>query len=129
VIDLLGFCDVGEEPHPFEFTPDHSSDAVDDVLSGYQGFLVADAHVVYDHLYARGDVVEVNCWAHARRYFFKALDSDPERRSGPSTASSSLHPSAGTRRGNAKRSASSSMPTRSASRSTPAAENHAASRA
>ncbi len=63
----------------FEFTRDHSSDAVDDVLSGYQGFLVADAHVVYDHLYARGDVVEVNCWAHERRYFFKALDSDPER--------------------------------------------------
>ena len=63
----------------FEFTRDHSSDAVDDVLSGYQGFLVADAHVVYDHLYATGDVVEVNCWAHARRYFFKALDSDPDR--------------------------------------------------
>jgi transposase len=63
----------------FEFTRDHTSDAVDDVLSGYQGFLVADAHVVYDHLYASGDVVEVNCWAHARRYFFKALDSDPDR--------------------------------------------------
>lgn len=63
----------------FEFTRDHSSDAVDDVLSGYEGFLVADAHAVYDHLYATGDVVEVNCWAHARRYFFKALDSDPER--------------------------------------------------
>jgi transposase len=63
----------------FEFTPDHSSDSVDEVLSGYEGFLVADAHVVYDHLYATGDVVEVNCWAHARRYFFKALDSDPDR--------------------------------------------------
>jgi transposase len=63
----------------FEFTRDHSSDAVDDVLAGYKGFLVADAHVVYDHLYATGDVVEVNCWAHARRYFFKALSSDPER--------------------------------------------------
>jgi transposase len=63
----------------FEYTPRHSSDAVDDVLSGYEGFLVADAHAVYDHLYARGDVVEVNCWAHARRYFFKAIESDPER--------------------------------------------------
>jgi transposase len=63
----------------FEFTRAHSSDAVDDVLAGYQGYLVADAHVVYDHLYASGDVVEVNCWAHARRYFFKALDSDPDR--------------------------------------------------
>ena len=63
----------------FEFTRDHSSDAVDDVLAGYQGYLVADAHVVYDHLYATGDVVEVNCWAHCRRYFFKALESDPTR--------------------------------------------------
>jgi transposase len=63
----------------FEFTRDHSSDAVDDVLAGYQGYLVADAHVVYDHLYRTGNVVEVNCWAHARRYFFKALVSDPER--------------------------------------------------
>jgi transposase len=63
----------------FEFTRDHSSDAVDDVLAGYQGFLVADAHVVYDHLYASGDIVEVNCWAHTRRYFFKALESDPQR--------------------------------------------------
>lgn len=63
----------------FEFTRDHTSDAVDDVLAGYQGYLVADAHVVYDHLYASGDIREVNCWAHARRYFFKALCSDPER--------------------------------------------------
>lgn len=63
----------------FEYTRDHSSEAVDDVLAGYQGYLVADAHVVYDHLYASGDLVEVNCWAHCRRYFFKALDSDPER--------------------------------------------------
>jgi transposase len=63
----------------FEFTRDHSSDAVDEVLAGYKGFLVADAHVVYDHLYASGEVIEVNCWAHARRYFFKAIASDPER--------------------------------------------------
>jgi transposase len=63
----------------FEFTRDHSGDAVDDVLAGYEGYLVADAHVVYDHLYATGDVIEVNCWAHCRRYFFKALDSDPVR--------------------------------------------------
>jgi transposase len=34
----------------FEFTRNHSSDAVDDILSGYQGYLVADAHTVYDHL-------------------------------------------------------------------------------
>lgn len=63
----------------FEYTPKHNSDAVDTVLAGYQGYLVADAHVVYDHLYAGGEVTEVNCWAHCRRYFFKALASDPDR--------------------------------------------------
>lgn len=63
----------------FEYTRKHDGDAVDSVLAGYQGFLVADAHVVYDHLYESGDVTEVNCWAHCRRYFFKAADSDPDR--------------------------------------------------
>jgi transposase len=63
----------------FEYTPKHDADAVDTVLAGYQGYLVADAHVVYDHLYQSGEVTEVNCWAHCRRYFFKALDSDPDR--------------------------------------------------
>ena len=62
----------------FEYTRDHTADAVDTVLAGYEGYLVADAHVVYDHLY-EGDVTEVNCWAHCRRYFLKAIESDPER--------------------------------------------------
>lgn len=63
----------------FEYTKEHTGDAVDDVLAGYQGYVVADAHAVYDHLYANGNVVEVNCWAHCRRYFFKAMTSDPKR--------------------------------------------------
>lgn len=71
---------VAPERHVlFEYTREHTSAAVDDVLLDYQGCLVADAHAVYDHLYKRGDIVEVNCWAHVRRYFFKALESDPER--------------------------------------------------
>ncbi|MBN4049495.1 IS66 family transposase [bacterium AH-315-N03] len=63
----------------FEYTRDHTGDAVDMVLAGYEGYLVADAHVVYDHLYEGGKITEVNCWAHARRYFFKSIESDPER--------------------------------------------------
>lgn len=63
----------------FEYTRNHTNDSVDSLLAGYEGYLVADAHVVYDHLYERGDIVEVNCWAHSRRYFFKAMASDPER--------------------------------------------------
>jgi transposase len=63
----------------FAYTAKHDSAAVDGLLDGYQGYLVADAHAVFDHLYKRGTLIEVACWAHARRYWFKALDTDPER--------------------------------------------------
>jgi transposase len=63
----------------YRFSESHDSAAVDNLLRGYSGYLVADAHVVYDHLYKDGAVIEVACWAHQRRYFFKALESDPER--------------------------------------------------
>lgn len=71
---------VAPERHVlFEYSRHHDGEAVDDLLAGYEGYLVADAHVVYDHLYRDGSVTEVNCWAHCRRYFFKAMSSDPER--------------------------------------------------
>jgi transposase len=63
----------------FGYSPKHDSAAVDGLLAGYQGYLVADAHTVFDHLYRTGEVIEVACWAHARRYFFKSLGSDPDR--------------------------------------------------
>jgi transposase len=63
----------------FEFSEKHDSAAVDRLLEGYRGYVVADAHAVYDHLYIKGQVIEVGCWFHARRYFFKSLESDPER--------------------------------------------------
>jgi transposase len=71
---------VAPEKHVlFEFSQKHDSDATAKLLDGYSGYLVADAHVVYDHLYRNGQVVEVGCWAHSRRYFFSALASDPDR--------------------------------------------------
>jgi hypothetical protein len=63
----------------FEYTRSHDSNAVDSVLAGFEGYLVLDAHVVYDHLFVDTRVTEVNCWAHARRYFFKAIESEPIR--------------------------------------------------
>ena len=63
----------------FAYSQRHDSAAVDGLLAGYKGTLVADAHAVYDHLFRSGDVVEAGCWAHARRYWFKALLTDPER--------------------------------------------------
>jgi transposase len=63
----------------FGYSPKHNSKAVDELIAGFKGYFVADAHSVYDHLYLKGDVIECGCAAHARRYFFKALGSDPER--------------------------------------------------
>jgi transposase len=63
----------------YRFSAAHNGAAVDALLGDYQGYLVVDAHSVYDHLFVNGKIVEVACWAHARRYWFKALDSEPER--------------------------------------------------
>jgi transposase len=71
---------VAPERHVlYAYSPKHDSAAVDELLAGYKGYLVADAHSVYDHLYRTGLVVEVACYSHLRRYFFKSLESDPER--------------------------------------------------
>ena len=59
---------VAPEKHVlYRFSKDHNGAAVDQLLGGYKGYLVADAHAVYDHLYRGGDVIEVDCWAHCRR--------------------------------------------------------------
>jgi hypothetical protein len=47
-------------------------------LAGYRGFIHADAYAGYNSLYAAG-ATHVGCWAHARRNFFEAKDSDPVR--------------------------------------------------
>jgi hypothetical protein len=47
----------------FAYSPKHDGAAVDELLAGYKGTLVADAHAVFDHLYKSGDVIEAACWA------------------------------------------------------------------
>jgi hypothetical protein len=50
-------------------------------LKDYRGYLQADAFAGYDALYLGPDarIVEVACWAHARRKFFEARTSDQLR--------------------------------------------------
>ncbi|NJK31420.1 MAG: IS66 family transposase [Deltaproteobacteria bacterium] len=68
---------VAPERHVlYGYSARHDSEAVDRLLAGYEGYLVADAHTVYDHLYLDETILEVGCWAHTRRYFFKALSSE-----------------------------------------------------
>ena len=65
----------------FGYSKKHDGAAVDRLLAGFKGYLVADAHAVYLHLYENGDIIEVGCWSHLRRYQCKALESDGLRAS------------------------------------------------
>lgn len=56
----------------FEFTPSREGRWPQRWLSGYEGYLQADAFPGYAPIHAQGRIVEVACWAHARRKFFEA---------------------------------------------------------
>ena len=77
---------LGDAHHPvivYDYTPTRGRAGPAKFLEGYTGYLQADAYSVYDAFFkpARG-MTEVGCWMHARRYVFKALETD-EQRMGP----------------------------------------------
>lgn len=53
----------------YEYTTSRSKKAAQKFLSGFNGYLQADAYPGYDELYKAGNIIEVACWAHARRHF------------------------------------------------------------
>ncbi len=75
---------VGDRNHGaavFDYTPTRERAGPEQFLKGYRGFLQADAYVAYDSFFTDPDrgLVEVACWAHTRRHFHQALDTDPAR--------------------------------------------------
>lgn len=74
----------GDQEHPvilYDYTATRERAGPEKFLAGYRGYLQADAYGGYDAFFkdpARG-LIEVGCWAHARRYFHKALESDQAR--------------------------------------------------
>lgn len=72
---------LGDRDHPYivyEYTPDRTRAGPAAWLKDYKGYLQADAYGGYDGIYATG-VLEVACWAHARRKFFEAKETDGAR--------------------------------------------------
>jgi len=57
----------------FDFTNSHTRDGPASFLADYRGYLQADAFSGYDGIYAGGLIIEVACWAHARRKFYDTL--------------------------------------------------------
>jgi transposase len=63
----------------YDYTPNRTRAGPAAFLGDFRGYLQADAYGGYDALYATGRVVEVGCWAHARRYFWDAKGADAGR--------------------------------------------------
>lgn len=65
----------------FRYSPDRKSVHPTSFLSGFAGYLQADAYAGYNRLYdpgrKPGPVLAVGCWAHARRELFNIVKSDP----------------------------------------------------
>ena len=85
------FAVLADHDHVFfEFQPRHTSAAVCEMFRGFQGYIQADAHAIYDAIF-RGEAragpdderpLEVGCWAHCRRKSWEAtvVAKDPAAR-------------------------------------------------
>ena len=82
------WCYLGDEDNPydvFDFSPDRKREHPQNFLEKFTGHLQADAYGGYDGIFARKmsdnaqAVIEVACWAHARRKFFEAKETDGKR--------------------------------------------------
>jgi transposase len=73
---------IGDAEHPYsvyDFTMSRARDGPARFLKDYRGFLQADAYGGYDGIFlgSDGQIVEVACWAHARRKFHDARSNAP----------------------------------------------------
>jgi hypothetical protein len=74
------FVFIADRDHVvFRYAKEHSGSTIESFLEGFQGYLLADAAPIYDVLHRDHDIIEVCCWFHARRYFWRAIASDRER--------------------------------------------------
>lgn len=63
----------------FDYQKGRGSDAPREFLEGFEGVLQTDGYAVYKRYYANDKVTHLACWAHARRKFEHARDSDKNR--------------------------------------------------
>jgi len=73
---------IGDDRQPYsvyDFTASRSRDGPASFLEAYSGYLHADAYTGYDAMFSGigSSVIEVACWAHARRKFFEAVGNSP----------------------------------------------------
>ena len=74
---------IGDEyPYSvYDFSLSRSRDGPQSFLQAFRGYLHADAYAGYDAIFLGSgkEIVEVACWAHARRKFFDACQNYPRQ--------------------------------------------------
>src|SRR5512135_1495237 len=77
---LWAYISEGAAPYSvYDFTMSWARDSPAAFLKDYHGFLQADAYGGYDGIFlgSDGTILEVACWAHARRKFYDARSNAP----------------------------------------------------
>lgn len=73
---------AGDKGNPYavyEFSLTREGSEPSRFLEGFNGYLQADAFSGYDQVYATGNVIEVACMAHCRRYWWESIETDSRR--------------------------------------------------
>lgn len=60
----------------FDYQKGRDKDAPKKILDEFEGYLQTDGYQSYTQFKNKEEVTHLACWAHARRYFEKALDQD-----------------------------------------------------
>lgn len=63
----------------FDYNDGRSREGPKRLLKNFKGYLQTDGYVVYDFFNDKKNIIQLNCIAHARRGFEKALDYDKPR--------------------------------------------------
>ena len=73
---------IGDHNNPctvYSYAPDRGATGPREIFKDFKGYLQADAYPAYDGPYKSGEIIEVGCMMHARRKFYEARTSDPQR--------------------------------------------------
>ncbi|NPD48278.1 IS66 family transposase [Lentimicrobium sp. S6] len=63
----------------FDYRNGRSREGPNELLKNFKGYLQTDGYAVYDSFDKKEGITLLNCMAHARRYFEKALDYDQKK--------------------------------------------------
>jgi transposase len=65
----------------FDYKAGRGRDGPSSILEDFTGYMQTDGYAVYEQYGQRPDITHLGCWAHARRYFERALETDHKQAS------------------------------------------------